>query len=166
MVHNLDDSMVQIFSWFRNFMGLRHVCFGILGFLISQIWDSCDEGSWLLTPPTPGIWNSEMEFKSWFRISRFSAVSCFLDSWSLRFWMGSNDHLLNFPLPCHYPCTVGRDLCHQWQTCILCTISFDLIELSLLCLPKILLVPAWNILPILKPSSLLYFPLMTRIRCL
>jgi hypothetical protein len=48
----------------------------------------------------------------------------------------------------------------------LCTISSDLHELSLLRLPKILLVPTWHIVPVLKPLSLLYLPSMTSICCL
>ena len=40
----------------------------ISAFLISQLRDSCDEESRLLTPPTPGIRNSEMKIKSWFDV--------------------------------------------------------------------------------------------------
>jgi hypothetical protein len=42
----------------------------------------------------------------------------------------------------------------------------DLVELDLQRLPKRLLVPAWHILPVLKPSSLLYLPSMTSIHYL
>ena len=46
-------------------------CFGISTFLISQLRDSCDEESRLLTPPTPSIQNSEMESDRPFVFSHF-----------------------------------------------------------------------------------------------
>jgi hypothetical protein len=43
-------------------------------FCTSQLWDSCDEESRHLTPPSPGIRNSEMESDQWSR-SKFDLTA-------------------------------------------------------------------------------------------
>jgi hypothetical protein len=62
--------------------------------------------------------------------------------------------------------SMTSSLCLLNLPTILCTISYELIELSLQRLPKILLMPMCYILPVLMPFSLLYFPSMESIRCL